>query len=99
MYLFRVKRFIFAALAVGLSLVLIGGHAVMAQSKPQKVEAPSGSGKKNARPVPLSPEEQKKADEEKKRAEEEKNAVVENIVEKIETNIVNVDAVVFNKKT
>ena len=92
------KRVVFAAFAVIVaSLISVG--AVMAQSKPQKTEKPAGDGKKNTRPVPLSPEEQKKAEEEKKHAEEEKNAVVDPTVEKIETNIVNVDAVVFNKKT
>ena len=72
---------------------------VAGQSKPQKTERPAGEGKKNTRPVPLSPEEQKKAEEEKKRAEEEKNAVVDPTIEKIETNIVDVEAVVYNKKT
>jgi VWFA-related protein len=72
---------------------------VAGQSKPQKTERPAGEGKKNTRPVPLSHEEQKKAEEEKKRAEEEKNAVVDPTIEKIETNIVDVEAVVYNKKT
>jgi len=89
-----VKRVVAAVLGFS---VLIG--AVSAQSKPQKSERPTGEGKKNSRPVPLTPEEQKKAEEEKKRLEEEKNAVVDDTVEKINTNIVNVDAVVFNKKT
>ncbi len=79
------------------SLAFTGNAA--AQSKPQKVERPTGDGKKNARPAPLSPEEQKKAEEEKKRAEEEKNAVLDPTVEKIDTNIVDVEAVVYNKKT
>jgi Ca-activated chloride channel family protein len=72
---------------------------VLAQSKPQKTERPAGEGKKNTRPVPLSPEEQKKAEEERKAAEEEKNAIVDTAVEKLDTRIVNVDAVVINKKT
>jgi VWFA-related protein len=66
------------------------------QSKPQRPEPSTGNEKKNRRPTE---EELKKAEEEKKRAEEEKNAVVEVGVEKINTNIVNIDAVVFNKKT
>jgi Ca-activated chloride channel family protein len=84
-----------------LVIALLAGMliSVQAQSKPQKTERPTGEGKKNQRPVPLSPEEQKKADEEKKKAEEEKNAVFDPTVEKLETKIVNVDAVVFNKKT
>lgn len=47
----------------------------------------------------MSDEERKKYDEEQKRKEEEKNAIIDPAVEKIESNIVNVDAVVFNKKT
>ncbi len=47
----------------------------------------------------MTEEERKKAEEEKKRLEEEKNAIVDDTVEKIESNIVNVDAVVYNKKS
>jgi Ca-activated chloride channel homolog len=90
-----VKPFV---LAVSIALAFSVSE-MPAQSKPQKTERPTGEGKKNTRPVPLSPEEQKKIEEEKKRAEEEKNAVVDPTVEKIETNLVNVDAVVFNKKS
>jgi Ca-activated chloride channel family protein len=70
-----------------------------AQSKPQRPETPTGEGKRNQRPTPKTEEELKKEAEEKKRQEEEKNATVEPGVEKIESNIVNVDAVVYNKKT
>lgn len=70
-----------------------------AQSRTQRPEQKSGEGKKNQR---LSPEEQEKkrkeAEEEKKRREEEDNAVVDDEELNIETNIVNVDAVVFAKK-
>jgi len=87
--------------AIGLlaALVLIlfaFQFAALPQSKPQRPEPSTGNEKKNRRPTE---EELKKAEEEKKRAEEEKNAVVEVGVEKINTNIVNVDAVVYNKKT
>jgi VWFA-related protein len=47
----------------------------------------------------MTEEERKKAEADKKRAEEEKSAVVEDVVEKVETNLVNVDAVVYNKKS
>ena len=70
-----------------------------AQSRPQKPDTNTGSGKKNTRPTPLTPEELKKAEEEKKRLEEEKNAIVDPDVEKVETNVVSIDAVVLNKKT
>src|SRR5512141_2459853 len=81
--------------------MLLPGFALpaAAQSKPQKPDTATGDGKKNNRPVPLTEEEQKKADAAKKLAEEEKNAVVDETVEKIDTNIVNVEAVVLNKKT
>ena len=94
----RFTRFVSAAILT-ISLLMMTFAPVAAQSKPQKTERPTGDGKKNTRPVPLSPEEQKKAEEEKKRAEEEKNAIFDPTVEKVDTNIVDVDAVVFNKKT
>ena len=71
----------------------------LAQSKPQRPETPTGEGKRNQRPTPKTEEELKKEAEDKKRQEEEKNATVEPGVEKIESNIVSVDAVVYNKKT
>jgi len=73
--------------------------AIFAQSKPQRSEAASGNGKKNARPAPQTEEERKKAEEERKRIEEEKNAIFDPTIEKVESNIVNVDAVVYNKKS
>ena len=73
--------------------------AVYAQSKPQRPETPRGNGKINQRPTPQTEEERKKAEEQKKQAEEEKNAVEDPGVLKLETNIVNVDAVVYNKKS
>ena len=67
-----------------------------AQSRPQRPDNPKGEGKKNPRPTE---EELKKQEEERKLKEEEKNAEVIPGVEKIESNIVNVDAVVYNKKS
>lgn len=95
----RVKRFDVATFGVILVLLLNAFPAAFAQSKPQKGEAPKGSGKANNRPAPQTDEERKKAEEDKKRAEEEKNAIIDTTVEKVESNIVNVDAVVFNKKS
>ncbi|MEP6947523.1 MAG: VWA domain-containing protein [Acidobacteriota bacterium] len=82
-------------------MLLMSGLAahVAAQSKPQKPDASKGDGKRNDRPKPLTEEEQKKADLEKQRAEEDKNAIVDPTVEKVNTNIVSVEAVVVNKKT
>ena len=66
-------RFFVAIAAV--VFVLTGSSAILAQSKPQKTEKPTGDGKKNERPRPLTEEEKKKLEEEKKRLEEEKNAI------------------------
>lgn len=73
--------------------------ATLAQSKPQRPDTPAGDGKKNNRPKPLTEEEKKAIEEAKKREEEEKNAIIDDTIEKIDTNIVNVDAVVINKKS
>jgi len=81
-------------LLFGISLIIPAAAA--AQSKPQKTEKNAGEGKKNSRPTE---EELKKQEQEKKRAEEEKNAIPEPGVERVETNAVTVNAVVYNKKT
>ncbi len=73
--------------------------ATLAQSKPQRPDAPKTDGKRNSRPTPKTEEELKKEAEEKRRLEEEKGAIFEDEEVKIETQIVNVDAVVYNKKT
>jgi VWFA-related protein len=73
--------------------------ASLAQSRPQRPEPSKGEGKRNQRPAPKTEEELKKEEEERQRLEEEKKAVEEPGVLKVETDIVNVDAVVFNKKT
>jgi VWFA-related protein len=72
--------------------------SLFAQSRPQRPEAPTNQ-KRNQRPTPQTEEERKKAEEERKRAEEEKNAIEDKEVLKLETNIINVDAVVYNKKS
>lgn len=71
----------------------------LAQSRPQKPDAPKGNNKSNQRPTPKTEEELKKEAEQRRIEEEEKNAIVDNEILKVDTNIVNVDAVVFNKKT
>ena len=71
----------------------------IAQSRPQKGETPKSGGKKNQRPAPKTETELKAEEERRKLEEEEKNAVVDDEVLKIKTNIVNVDAVVYNKKS
>jgi VWFA-related protein len=82
-----------------LTFLLLGlNAAVFSQSKPQRPDQ-TGSGKANSRPKPMTEEERIKAEEDRKSAEEEKNAIVDPTIEKVETNIVTVDAVVLNKKT
>lgn len=81
------------------SFVLGLNLAALAQSKPQRPETPKGNQKKNQRPIPKTEEELKREEEERKRAEEERLAVPDNEVLRIETNYVNVDAVVYAKKT
>ena len=60
---------------------------------------PRGNDKKNQRPTPKTEAELKAEEEQRRREEEEKNATPEPGVIAIDTNIVNVDAVVINKKT
>ncbi len=99
MHFFRNSRFVFASLAWVLAMLLTYNSTTFAQSRPQKGTPPTESGKRNQRPTPLTEEELKKAEEEKKRLEEEKNAIFDPTVVKVESNIVSVDAVVFNKKS
>jgi VWFA-related protein len=75
------------------------GTAGLAQSKPQRPDPPKGTEKRNQRPAPKTEEELKKEAEEKKRLEEEKGATEEKEVLTVETDIVALDAVVYNKKT
>src|SRR5687768_7356539 len=93
--LFLRSAFLVSMLAVSVSTF---APLAFAQSRPQRPE-PTKEGKRNPRPLPKSEEELKKVEEERKRLEEEKNAVDEPGVAKVLTNIVNVDAVVLNKKT
>lgn len=98
--MFSSKSFRFAAFLCALTALVLGLSVVcFAQSKPQRPETPKGNEKRNQRPTAQTEEERKKAEEERKQAEEEKNAVEDPGVLKLETNIVNVDAVVYNKKT
>src|SRR5829696_8273994 len=72
---------------------------VSSQAKPQRPNPGQGNEKKNQRPTPKTEEELLKEAEERRRKEEEKLAKEEPGVTAIETNVVNVDAVVLNKKT
>jgi len=95
---YRLSRTI-SIFLLGIMLLTNSATIVLAQSKPQRPTSSGGDGKKNDRPKPLTPEEIKAAEEKKKLEEMEKNAVVDDTVEKIDTNIVTLDAVVYNRKT
>jgi VWFA-related protein len=73
----------------------------LAQSRPQRPEnTPKGDEKINKRPTPKTEEELKQDEEQRKIEEMQRNAVIDkDDIINITTNIVNVDAVVFNKKT
>lgn len=80
-------------------LLTVGVAIGFAQSKQQKPDQTTGNNKKNQRPTPKTEEELKKEEEQRKLEEDEKNAVKDNEVLSIKTNIVNVDAVVYDKKS
>jgi Ca-activated chloride channel homolog len=88
-----------------IAIVICLNLSVFAQSKPQKpTEVPAGTDKKNPRPdVTKTEEERKKAEEvrkqKEKEREDEKNAIQDTEVLVIQTNTVNVDTVVYNKKS
>jgi len=72
---------------------------VLSQAKPQRPEPAKGNQKKNPRVETKSEEELRREEEERNRLEEEKKAVEEKGVIRVETKLVNVDAVVYNKKS
>src|ERR1700755_3494180 len=82
-------------LAIILALILLPVAVTLAQSKKQlPAEKPNGTQKKNSRPTETPTP--TKEDQDKKEAEK---AVEDPEVVKIATNIVNVDAVVYSKKS
>lgn len=81
------------------STLLFSFLSISAQSRPQRPDNPKGDGKKNSRPLSKTEDELKKEAEDKKRLEEEKNSIFVDDPIKVETDIVNVDAVVYNKKS
>ena len=86
-------------LTILLMLSFVLPPAAFGQSRPQRPEPSKSDGKRNQRPTPKTEEELKKEEEERKLKELEKNAEVDPVAAKVETDIVNVDAVVLNKKT
>lgn len=79
-----------------LSILNLG---VFAQSRPQRPEPRKPGEKINQRPAPRNEEERLKQQEEERQAEESKNAEILDDVIAIDTKVVNIDAVVINKKT
>lgn len=96
----KIKPSAFSALTIFAVLFsLVFNSVTFAQSRPQRPDNPRGEGKANERPKPKTEEEAKKEEERRKLEEEERNAVVIDDPLVVDTNIVNVDAVVFNKKS
>jgi VWFA-related protein len=80
-------------------LLFAFGTVGLPQSKVQKVERPTGNGKKNQRPTEKTEEERKKEEEQRRLEEEARTAEKDDEAVVIKTNIVNVDAVVYDKKS
>lgn len=96
-----VPSFRFLNIAVLLFAVsLIFTSFASAQSRPQRPDiTPKGNDKANKRPTPKTEEELRQEEEQRKIQEMQRNAVVDDEIIDIKTKIVNVDAVVYNKKT
>lgn len=84
---------LFLALFVFASFAL----PVLGQSRPQRPKTTNE--KKNQRPVGMTEEEIQKEAERRRLEEEARNAVVDDEILEIDAKFVNVDAVVYNKKT
>jgi Ca-activated chloride channel homolog len=93
------KAVLSCRLLIVIALLCAFGIVSYAQSKPQKSTTTTGNGKKNPRPTAKTEEEIKKEEEQRKLEEETKNAEKDDEVVSIKTNIVNVDAVVYDKKS
>lgn len=86
-------RFLSRFFAVALFFTISGETAFFVTAQSRRQPPPPTEGKKNKRPDPNSPD---KLDD---RSTEDKEAVVDTEVLTIKTNIVNVDTVVYNKKS
>ncbi len=82
-----------------LAIVFPLKSSVLGQSRPQRPDSVKGTDKVNQRSKPKTEEELKLEAEQKKLEEMQRNAVVEDDIVDVRINIVNVDAVVYNKKT
>jgi VWFA-related protein len=79
--------------SAAVALVAVAGHSVIAQSRPQRPNPSTTNQKRNQRVDPEKTEEQKKQEAEARKA------VVDPEVLAVSTNIVNVNAVVYEKKS
>ncbi len=86
-----------AVSALSVFVLLTLAAAVYSQSRPQRPKTTNE--KKNQRPTGLTEEEIRKRAEERRLAEEAKNAVEDDDILEIKTEFVNVEAVVYNKKS
>ena len=93
------KAVLFGRFLLVIVLLFAFGAVGLAQSKVQKPDKTTGTGKKNQRPVPKTEEELKKEEEQRRQEEETRTAEKDEEVLSIKTNIVNVDAVVYDKKS
>ena len=89
------RSFLFFAIVLSLAVPA----TLLAQSRPQRPAKKTGNNKKNQRPTPKTPEELAREAEQRKIDEESRKAVVDDEILEIKTNLVNVDAVVYNKKS
>ena len=92
------RRFLTLSVLFVLTSLSFSSHT-LAQSRPQRPDQKQGEGKKNQRPKPKTEEELRKEEEERRRAEEEKNATPEPGVISVNTNVVDLDAVVYDKRS
>ncbi len=92
-------RRLFALTVLTAFLSLLPFSVADAQSRQQKQDIPNGTTKANERPKPRTEEELKQEEAKRKQEEEEKNAVVDTEVLKLDTKLVSVDTVVYNKKS
>lgn len=93
------KAVLSCRLLLVIALLFAFGAIGFAQSKVQKPTNNTGNQKKNQRPTPKTEEEIKKEEEERRLEEEARNAERDDEVLTVKTNIVNVDAVVYDKKS
>jgi len=98
MKIFRSSSFLSAVVYFTLFSVLFNSVA-FAQSRTQRNDKQKSDEKKNQRPTPKTEEELKKEEEERKQREIDQNAEIDDELLTVKTNLVNVDAVVYNKKT